>query len=85
VLAAGGEWLLFQGPQQGLRTTTRAPDGQWPGALWCRISGLATAPFAATGLAAGPLEVFWLSWTEQLWSASFSQETGWSKPVELGH
>ena len=84
VLAAGGELLLFQGPQHGLRTTARAPDGQWPGALWSGISGLATAPFAATGSSSGPLAVFWLSWTGQLWTASFSQATGWSKAVELG-
>ncbi|MGH3302446.1 MAG: glycoside hydrolase domain-containing protein [Streptosporangiaceae bacterium] len=84
VLAAGGEWLLFQGPGRGLRTMTRAADGQWPGSLWAGISGLASAPFAATGPESGSLEVFWLSRTGQLWTASFTQAAGWSKPVELG-
>lgn len=83
VLAAGGEWLLFQGQYDGLRTMTRAANGQWPGSLWAGISGLASAPFAATGLATGPIEVFWLSSTGELWTASFTQATGWSKAVEL--
>lgn len=84
VLAAGSEWLLFQGPNYGLRTLTRAPDGQWPGALWAGISGLATTPFAAVGSESGPLGVFWLSRTGQLWTATFTQTAGWSRPVELG-
>jgi hypothetical protein len=83
VLAAGGEWVLLQGPQRGLRTLTRSADGEWPGALWAGISGVASAPFAATGTEAGPLEVFWLSRTSALWTAYFTQATGWSTPVEL--
>ncbi len=84
VLGAGGEWLLFEGRYGGLRTITKAADGTWPGSQWAGISGLAAFPFAAAGPESGPLEVFWLSTTGQLWTASYTQASGWSKPVELG-
>jgi hypothetical protein len=84
VLAAGGEWLLFQGPYRGLLTVTRAVDGQWPGMRWAGLSGLASPPYAAVGPESGALEVFWLSKTSQLWTARFTAATGWSKADELG-
>ncbi len=84
VLAAGSEWLLFRGPHNGLLTMTKPANGPWLSARWAGISGLAAAPFAAVGPESGALEVFWLSKTSQLWTARFTQETGWSKPVELG-
>ncbi len=84
VLAAGGEWLLFQGHERGLRVTTRAADGQWPGGRWSGIGGVASAPFAATGSESGPLEVFWLNPAGQLWTAGFTAARGWSRPVDLG-
>jgi hypothetical protein len=84
VLGAGGEWLLFEGRYGGLRTITRAADSKWLGSRWAGISGLAAFPFAAAGPESGPLEVFWLSTTGQLWTASYTQASGWSKPVELG-
>jgi hypothetical protein len=82
-LGAGGEWLLFEGRYGGLRTIMRSADSKWPGSRWAGISGLAAFPFAAAGPEAGPLEVFWLSTTGQLWTASYTQASGWSKPVEL--
>ncbi len=84
VLGAGGEWLLFEGRYGGLRTITRAADGKWLGSRWAGISKLAAFPFAAAGPESGPLEVFWLSKTGQLWTASYTQSSGWSEPVELG-
>jgi hypothetical protein len=84
VLGAGGEWLLFEGRYGGLRTITRAADGSWLGSRWAGISGLATFPFAAASPESGPLEVFWLSKTGQIWTASYTQASGWSTPVELG-
>jgi Domain of unknown function (DUF1906) len=84
VLGAGGEWLLFEGRYGGLRTITRAADGSWSGSRWAGISGLAAFPFAAAGSESGPLEVFWLSKTGQLWTASYAQAPGWSKAVRLG-
>jgi hypothetical protein len=84
VLGAGGEWLLFEGRYGGLRTLTRTADSKWPGSRWAGIGGLASFPFAAAGPESGPLEVFWLSTTDQLWTVSYTQGTGWSKPVELG-
>jgi hypothetical protein len=84
VLGAGGEWLLFEGRYGGLRTITRAADGSWSSSRWAGISGLATFPFAAAGPGTGPLEVFWLSTKAQLWTASYTQASGWSEPVELG-
>ncbi len=84
VLGAGGEWLLFEGRYGGLRTLTRTADSKWSGSRWAGISGLASFPFAAAGPESGPLEVFWLSTTDQLWTASCTQGTSWSKPIELG-
>jgi hypothetical protein len=84
VLGAGGEWLLFEGRFGGLRTITRATDGTWPGSQWAGISGVGAFPFAAAGSESAPLEVFWLSPRSQIWTASYTQGSGWSTAVELG-
>lgn len=84
VLGAGGEWVLFEGRYGGLRTITRTADGSWSGSQWAGISGLAAFPFAAAGPESGSLEVFWLSKTGQIWTASYTQGSGWSKSVKLG-
>ena len=84
-LAAGGEWLLFEGHFGGLRVTTKAANGAWPAALpVAGISGLASAPFAAAGSESGPLAVFWIGLGGQLWTAELTGAAGWSVPVALG-
>ncbi|HXZ63774.1 MAG TPA: glycoside hydrolase domain-containing protein [Streptosporangiaceae bacterium] len=84
-LAAGGEWLLFEGRFGGLQVTTRPANGEWPAPVpVAGISGLAAAPFAAAGPEPGPLAVFWMGLGDQLWTAEFTEAAGWSVPVALG-
>ena len=85
VVAAGSEWLVFQGRLGGLRQVHPANEGGWTATAWVTgVAGLLSAPFVAAGPASGPLEVFWTGTDGYLWTDQFTQAAGWSRPVRLG-
>jgi hypothetical protein len=85
VVAAGSEWLVFQGRLGGLRQVHPANEGGWTATAWVtRVAGLLSAPFAAAGPASAPLQVFWAGTDGNLWTEQFTEAAGWSRPVQLG-
>jgi len=85
VFAAGSEWLVFQGRLGGLRQVRLGADGTWTASAWVQgVAGLLSAPFAATGPASAPLEVFWTGTDGHLWVEQFTQAGGFSEPAQLG-
>ena len=85
VVAAGSEWLAFQGRLGGLRQVHVTSDGGWSVSVWVRgVAGLLSAPFAAAGPASAPLEVFWTGTDGHLWVEQFTPSGGWGRPVQLG-
>jgi hypothetical protein len=85
VVAASGEWLVFQGQLGGLRQVHGAANGSWTATAWVTgVAGLSSAPFAAAGPASAPLEVFWTGTDGYLWTEQFTQAAGWGRPVRLG-
>lgn len=85
VIAAGSEWLVFQGRLSGLRQVHAVADGGWSASVWVRgVAGLLSAPFAAAGPASAPLEVFWTGTDGHLWAEQFTPAGNWSRPVQLG-
>jgi Domain of unknown function (DUF1906) len=85
VIAAGRERVFFRGPRGQLLELSRGRGGRWSRASSvAKIGHLTSAPFAATGGAGDPVELFWTGAPAQLWSASFTQAGGWRGPVDLG-
>jgi len=84
VVAAGCDAVLFRGPA-GQLWELQASGAQWSSAVRVGVvRGLDSAPFAASGSADSPLQLFWTGPNGQLWTERYTQRTGWERPVDLG-
>jgi hypothetical protein len=84
VLAAGAEAVLFRGPQGELWQVPRTGRTWGAPRRVTSVGGLTSAPYAASGGAGAPLQLFWTGSRSRLWSARFTAGRGWGQPVDLG-
>jgi Domain of unknown function (DUF1906) len=84
VSAAGSDAVLFRGPR-GQLWELRRSGSRWSGAIRVGVAyGLDSGPFAASGGAGSPLELFWTGLKGRLWSERYTPQAGWGQPVDLG-
>ncbi len=83
VLAAGAETVVFRG-LHGQLWQIRRHGGQWSTAQRVTsVGNLKSPPFAASGEAGSPVQVFWTCADTELCSARFTGSS-WQQPVDLG-
>jgi hypothetical protein len=84
VVAAGSDAVLFRGPR-GQLWELRRTGGRWSSAQRIGVAhGLHSGPFAASGGAGSPLELFWTGPGGNLWAERYTPQAGWEQPVDLG-
>jgi hypothetical protein len=84
VTAAGSAAVLFRGPR-GQLWELRRSGNRWSGAVRIAVvHGLDSEPYAASGGAGSPLQLFWTGSSGMLWSARYTPQAGWEQPVDLG-
>jgi hypothetical protein len=84
VVAAGSDAVLFRGPR-GQLWELRRTGVKWSSAERIGlVHGLDSGPYAASGGASSPLQLFWTGLDGKLWTERYTSQTGWEQPVDLG-
>jgi Domain of unknown function (DUF1906) len=84
VVAAGSDAVLFRGPRGQLWELHRSGN-RWSRAVRIGVvHGLDSEPYAASGGEGSPLQLFWTGSNRMLWSARYTPQAGWERPVDLG-